>query len=114
MQLDQTARKLSAQIQDNSDPDAANEMQKLDWEIHAAFIGNMQNALISNVYRVNSVKIHMVVQSRLQVTPFNAERIVGEHLAFLLPMRDGDMKAAEKGLAQHINNSLRLALGEQL
>ena len=56
----------------------------------------------------------MVVQSRLQVTPFNAERITGEHLAILRPMLSSDITEAEKALERHINNSLHLALGEQL
>ncbi len=101
-------------IRANSDQDTANAMQKLDWDMHAAFIGSKQNALIAKVYRVNSVKIHMVVQSQLQVTPFNAERIAGEHLAFLRPMLSGDVSKAEKALEKHINNSLHLALGGKL
>ena len=105
---------LLKNIKSASDQDQANEMQKLDWAIHAAFIGSMHNALISEVYRVNSIKIHMVVQSRLQVTPFNAERIIGEHLDFLRPILDGDRKAAEAALETHINNSLQLALGGSL
>lgn len=103
-----------ANIQAKSDQDDADAMQKLDWDIHATIIGSMQNALIANVYRVNSVKIHMVVQSRLQVTPFNAERITGEHLAILRPMLLRDVAETEKALEQHINNSLHLALGGKL
>ncbi|WP_319483189.1 GntR family transcriptional regulator [uncultured Cohaesibacter sp.] len=103
-----------ANIQTNSNQDAADEMQKLDWDMHATFIDSMQNVLIANVYRVNSIKIHMVVQSRLQVTPFNAERIIGEHLAFLRPMLARDIAASEQALKQHIDNSLHLALGGRL
>ena len=67
---------LLQDIKTKSNQDHADDMQKLDWDIHAALIGFKHNALISEVYRVNSIKIHMVAQSRLQVTPFNAERII--------------------------------------
>ena len=89
-------------------------MQQLDWDMHAEFIRAMHNGLIENVYRVTAIKIHMVVQSRLQVTLSNAERIIGEHLAFLKPMHDGDVDGAKAALKRHIDNSLALALGAQL
>ncbi len=101
-------------IKTDSDQDQADEMQKLDWSMHDALIGSKHNALISEVYRVNSIKIHMVVQSRLQVTPFNAERVIGEHLNILRPLLDGDADAATKALDLHISNSLQLALTGKL
>ncbi len=101
-------------IKTDSDQDQADEMQKLDWSMHDALIGSKHNALISEVYRVNSIKIHMVVQSRLQVTPFNAERVIGEHLNILRPLLDGDADAAIKALDLHISNSLQLALTGRL
>ena len=92
----------------------ANELQKLDWNMHNALIGAMQNELILNVYRVNAIKIRMAVQFRLRVTPFNAERIIREHLGFLIPMRDGHVAEAKQALNEHIENSLTLALGGSL
>ena len=105
---------LLANIAATSDQSYANEMQKLDWAMHAALIDTKNNALVAEVYRVNSVKIHMVAQSRLQVTLSNAERIIGEHLSFLVPMLDRDARAAEMALEQHISNSLQLALTGRL
>lgn len=89
----------------------ANELQKLDWDMHNALISAMQNELILNVYRVNAIKIRMAVQFRLRVTPFNAERIVREHLGFLVPMRDGRIAETKRALNEHVENSLTLALG---
>lgn len=92
----------------------ADDIQKLDWSLHNALIGAMQNDLILNVYRVNSIKIRMAAQFRLRVTPFNAERVIREHLAFLMPMREGRVEETRKALEQHIDNSLTLALGGTL
>jgi DNA-binding GntR family transcriptional regulator len=89
----------------------ANELQALDWTIHNTLIGAMQNDLVLNIYRVNSIKIRMAVQVRLRVTPFNAERVTREHLAFLRPMLEGNVEAAVLALDTHIENSLTLALG---
>lgn len=89
----------------------ADALQKLDWSMHNALIGSMHNGLFLNVYRVTAIKIRMAVQYRLRVTPFNAERVRREHLAFLIPMREGRVEAAKSALQQHIDNSLTLALG---
>lgn len=92
----------------------ANDLQKLDWDMHNALIGAMQNELILNVYRVNAIKIRLAVQFRLRVTPFNAERIIREHLGFLVPLRDARVDEAKQALSEHIENSLTLALGGTL
>ena len=101
-------------VKSSSSQALADEIQTLDWSMHAAMIDAMQNALIANVYRVTAIKIHMVVQSRLQLTPFNAQRVIGEHLAFLRPMAEGDAPLAVAAIGQHIDNSLTLALGGSL
>lgn len=92
----------------------ADALQKLDWEMHAALIASMQNQLVAKVYRVTAIKIRMAVQYRLRLTPFIAERVISEHLAFLTPIYDGDTSRARAGLEQHIDKSLTLALGGTL
>lgn len=97
-----------------ADPDLSNRFQRLDWNMHARLVGTMGNALIDNVYRVTAIKIRMAVQSRIRVTPSNAVRVIGEHLAFLEALRDGREADAIAALKKHIDNSLTLALGGSL
>ncbi|MCA1492440.1 GntR family transcriptional regulator [Sinorhizobium alkalisoli] len=97
-----------------ADPDLSSRLQRLDWAMHARLVGMMGNALIDNVYRVTAIKIRMAVQSRIRVTPSNALRVIGEHLAFLEAMRDGRETDAIAALKKHIDNSLTLALGGSL
>ncbi|MFV0244598.1 MAG: GntR family transcriptional regulator [Qingshengfaniella sp.] len=93
--------------------DAVSEQfQHLDWDLHRTLVHSMNNSLVDNIYRVNTIKIRMAVQSRLQVTPLNIVRVAQEHLAFLRPMLDGDERAAKKALQAHIEKSMRLALGD--
>lgn len=94
-----------------ADDNLPEQVQTLDWRMHETLVGTMHNKLIDNVYRVNAVKIRMVVQSVIKITPNNARRVVKEHLSFLLPLRQGDVEAARIALRRHINNSLTLALG---
>lgn len=97
-----------------ADPDLANRFQRLDWKMHAWLVGAMGNTLIDNVYRVTAIKIRMAVQSRIRVTPSNALRVIGEHLAFLESLRNGREAEAIAALKKHIDNSLTLALGGSL
>ncbi|WP_010139408.1 GntR family transcriptional regulator [Oceanicola sp. S124] len=91
--------------------DEADALQKLDWKIHSAMIASMRNDLVMNVYRVTAIKIRMAVQHRLRVTPYMSNRVATEHLAFLVPMYDGDATACRAALETHIAKSLTLALG---
>lgn len=86
-------------------------VQELDWDIHTQLVAAENNDLVNNVYRTTAIKIRMAAQSRIQVTPFNALRVINEHLDFLRPLADGDIELCRNKLDQHINNSLTLALG---
>lgn len=101
---------------DTGDVDDAlsQRFQHLDWTLHQAIVHAMNNGLIDNVHRVNAIKIRMAAQLRIQVTPQNIARVAREHLDFLHPMLAGDEAQARSALCRHIDNSLRLALGETL
>ncbi|MFN3722759.1 MAG: GntR family transcriptional regulator [Paracoccaceae bacterium] len=91
--------------------DVLRDFQLYDWDMHAQMVNIMENRLIANVYRVTAIKIRMAAQSRVRVTRQNATRVIKEHLAFLVPLLDGDASAATRALSHHIDQSLTLALG---
>jgi DNA-binding GntR family transcriptional regulator len=99
---------------DDVDAELSRRFQHLDWALHQAIVHAMNNGLIDNVHRVNAIKIRMAAQVRIQVTPQNIARVAREHLAFLRPMLADDEAASKAALCRHIDNSLRLALGETL
>lgn len=90
----------------------ADAVQARDWVMHESFVATMGNKLMINVFRVTAIKIRMAVQSRIQVTPYNALRVIEEHLAILEPLAARNAAATSIALARHIDNSLKLALGE--
>lgn len=99
------------QLRQTADPDLPNQIQRMDWAMHAHFVEAMGNALINNVYRVTAIKIRMAVQSRIRVTSDNAFRIIDEHLVFLRAFAEGDEATAVTSLKKHIENSQTIALG---
>ena len=90
---------------------AADALQKRDWSMHEGFVAMTGNRLMSNIFRVTAIKIRMAVHSRIQVTPYNALRVIDEHLAILEPLARRDATAMAAGLTRHIDNSLTIALG---
>jgi DNA-binding GntR family transcriptional regulator len=94
-----------------SSEELSDEIQRSDWSMHESFVSAMRNQLIANVYRVTAIKIRMVVQSRIRVTPLNATRIIDEHLGILEPLQKGDVTETRAALAKHLENSLKIALG---
>lgn len=107
-------RSARAQIQGAkgaSSEELSNEIQHRDWAMHDGFVGAMRNNLIANVYRVTAIKIRMAVQSIIRVTPYNATRIIDEHLGILEHLHQGHVEETQAALARHLDNSLKIALG---
>ncbi len=92
----------------------ADQVQTKDWQLHENLISLLKNDLITEVYRVNSIKVRMAKQSYLRVTTDNVVRVVHEHLAFLQALKEKNKKIAITAMEKHINNSLKLALGGSL
>jgi DNA-binding GntR family transcriptional regulator len=110
-------REARSQVQDGSvesSEELSNEIQHRDWDMHEDFVSAMRNQLISNVYRVTAIKIRMVVQSRIRVTPYNAARVIDEHLGILEPLHEGDAEKTRAAMVRHLDNSLKIALGGTL
>jgi DNA-binding GntR family transcriptional regulator len=92
-------------------PALIDRIQQEDWKMHTKFVSVMSNSLLDNIYRVNTIKIRMAVQSRLQVTGENAERILTEHQDILSALATRDLEATRNALERHLNQSMTVALG---
>ena len=89
----------------------ADEAQEIDWNFHDILIEALQNEIISNVYRVNSIKIRLTYQDRLRLTAQNLGRVMAEHAAVIKAIKKRDEDAAVKALYYHIEASRSVALG---
>ncbi len=107
-------RNILERLENDSTPELARQAQGIDWSMHDQLIASLSNDLISEVYRVNSIKVRMAAHERLLVTPFNARRVMSEHLAILEALKAEDSATAAAAMKQHLANSLSLALGGSL
>lgn len=72
----------------------------------------MHNEIVSNAYRLNSIKIRLTYQDRLRLTAQNLKRVMAEHLAIIRAIAERDVPAAVAALTYHIEASRSVALGE--
>jgi len=114
---DETIAALLKQHRDIADAiangDATHELeiraQAVDWGMHDAFIDALGNTIISNAYRVNSIKMRLISQERFRIDG-RVGPVMGEHLKVLEAIKRRSPEDAVSNLAAHINHARDRAL----
>jgi DNA-binding GntR family transcriptional regulator len=83
--------------------------QAVDWGMHDAFIDALGNTIISNAYRVNSIKMRLISQERFRIDG-RVGPVMGEHLKVLEAIERRSVEDAVNNLVAHINHARDRAL----
>jgi len=83
--------------------------QAVDWGMHDAFIDALGNSIISNVYRVNSIKMRLINQERFRIAG-HVKSVMAEHLAIIEAIQRRDVDEAVERLVAHIRSARDRAL----
>jgi DNA-binding GntR family transcriptional regulator len=83
--------------------------QAVDWGMHDAFIDALGNTIISNAYRVNSIKMRLISQERFRIDG-RVGPVMGEHLMVLEAIERRSVDDAVTSLVAHINHARDRAL----
>jgi DNA-binding GntR family transcriptional regulator len=83
--------------------------QAVDWGMHDAFIDALGNTIISNAYRVNSIKMRLISQERFRIDG-RVGPVMGEHLKVLEAIERRSAEDAVESLVAHINHARDRAL----
>lgn len=92
-------------------PDLLNRAQHMDWAFHDHVIDALGNALISNSYRVNSIKIRLIRNADTRMLPELVVSVLDEHLKIISALEARDPEATIEALEAHILSAKRRALG---
>ena len=84
--------------------------QNVDWAFHETLIDHMQNQIISDIYRVNSIKIRLIRQELIRIQPEIVLSVIGDHLKIIAALNSKDPAKAKAALGEHLENSRRRAL----
>jgi len=85
--------------------------QATDWGMHTAVIDAMGNAIVSETYRVNLIKIRVI---REETTRLDNSRVIPtmqEHLGIIAAFEARDPDRASAAMVAHIDKTRKRALG---
>lgn len=83
--------------------------QAVDWGMHDAFIDALGNSIISNAYRVNSIKMRLINQERFRIAG-HVKSVMAEHLAIIEAIQRRGVEEAVERLVAHIRSARDRAL----
>lgn len=85
--------------------------QAVDDGMHAQIVDAMGNEIVSNAYRVNSIKIRLIRQAQTRLRDDLVAPVMRNHLAIIAALRTREPRRAADAIASHINDARNRALG---
>lgn len=92
-------------------PEVLQKAQATDWAFHDHIIDAMGNQIISDIHRINAIKIRLIRNSDTRMLPELVVSVLDEHIAVLRALKARDSAGAVAAIHAHINSAKRRALG---
>ncbi|PHQ97932.1 MAG: GntR family transcriptional regulator [Marinosulfonomonas sp.] len=90
--------------------DLVERAQNVDWAFHDTLIDHLNNRIISDIYRVNSIKIRLIRQELTRIQPEIVISVIGDHMKIIEALNTRDPEKAKLALCEHLENSRNRAL----
>jgi DNA-binding GntR family transcriptional regulator len=104
-------RCVTAEMMGGITPKLIAEAQDIDWDLHASIVDSLGNAIISDAYRVNSIKIRLIRQQQTRLNDGVVIPTMREHLAVIDAIATRDPDRASEALRRHILSARDRAIG---
>jgi DNA-binding GntR family transcriptional regulator len=102
---------ILSRAENGIDPALIEDAQRTDWQLHDQIIDALSNAIISNSYRVNSIKIRLIRQSQTRLEGDLVIPVMRDHLRVIEGIESRDPIRAADALSAHIEQARLRALG---
>jgi DNA-binding GntR family transcriptional regulator len=89
----------------NSDARLLDDAQAIDWGMHDRMVDALGNEIISEIYRVNSLRVRLIKLEHSVITPARLIPAMQEHLLFIAALQRRDVARAAVLLGDHINSA---------
>lgn len=86
------------------------EAQAIDWGFHDRIIEAVGNAIITNAYRVNSIKIRLIRTQKTRLDDGLLEPAMRDHLSIIAALETRDPARAQAALGEHLESARKRAL----
>jgi DNA-binding GntR family transcriptional regulator len=87
------------------------DAQTVDWGLHDMMIDALNNTLISEIYRVNSLRVRLIRLERAMLSEDALVPAMEEHLWFIEALKRRDAPQVAARLTHHIESAHRRVLG---
>jgi len=92
-------------------PELLKKAQQTDWAFHDRIVDALENPIISDIHRINAIKIRLIRNSDTRMLPELLVSVYDEHLAIFAALSERDCAGAVKAIHAHINSAKLRALG---
>lgn len=92
-------------------PALVDDAQRTDWSFHDQIVDSLNNSIISNSYRVNSIKIRLIRQSLSRLQADIVIPVMNDHMKVLDALDKRATDQAVAALSEHIEHARLRALG---
>ena len=109
--LQQAHEEIVAAAEKSVTPALIERAQNVDDSMHADIVDFLHNEIISNAYRVNSIKIRLIRQEQTRIDARLVVPVMEEHLKIIAALRTRDPDRAAAAIGEHIASARNRALG---
>ncbi len=100
---------IRRRVDDGITAELLDAAQAADWAMHDAFVAQLGNRIISELHRVNSIRIRMILGERIGLSARRLPVALAEHAAVLHHVAARDAAGAAAALGAHLSSSRRRA-----
>ena len=87
------------------DSSLLDDAQALDWGLHDRMVDALGNEIVSEIYRVNSMRVRLIKLEHSVITPARLVPAMQEHLRFIAALQQRDAAGAAELLGAHIRSA---------
>jgi DNA-binding GntR family transcriptional regulator len=102
---DLLTRATYSQTDADQDAHLLDDAQAVDWGLHDRMVDALGNEILSDIYRVNSLRVRLIKLDHSVITPARLIPALQEHLQFIAALRQRNPAEATRLLEAHINSA---------
>ena len=103
-------RRIAEEARGGVDAELLERAQRLDWSLHDRVVDALGNRIVSDIHRVNAIKIRLIRNADTRLLPELVLSVMDEHLAVLDALDARDPAAARAAIEAHVDGAKARAL----
>ena len=102
---------IQCEAQAGVTPQLLDRAQRMDWAFHDHVVDHMANRIISDIHRVNAIKIRLIRNADTRMLPELVVSVMEEHMTIIEALLSRDRAATVASIHAHVDSAKKRALG---